>query len=234
MSFNESTAVPKKRHSSRLCYLCGKPGADSRDHVPPRGIFPRLPPGNLITVPAHKACNRAFSEDDETLRNDIIAASSRSKAGRRAWSEQVVPSFKKNPRARQDLLDRCITLWAKDPQTGAFVRINGIRAEVSRYEREIARMTRGLFYHRFKIPLPQDWPIQVYKMLPPEKSVRDLKALLAEYGLKPRWRHVEPGVFSYYYGVLDEDNRKGIAVMIFFDTEVFWTMPGRSGAKHVL
>ena len=90
--------MSKKRRRSRLCYLCGKAGADSRDHVPPRGIFPKLPRGNLITVPAHEACNKAFSEDDEAFRNAIISASWRSEAGRQAWDEQVLTSFAKNPK----------------------------------------------------------------------------------------------------------------------------------------
>jgi len=228
----ESVAMARKRRSSRLCYLCGKAGADSRDHVPPRGIFPKLPRGNLITVPAHKACNEAFSEDDEALRNVIIAASSRSEAGRQAWDEEVLPSFAKNPRARQFLLDRLVPVWVKDPQTGAFVRMTGIAVETSLYKRQMTRITRGLFYNRFRMPLPQDWPIKFHKMPPPEQSMRDLEALLARHGLKLRWQHVEPGIFSYYYGVVDEDNRIGIAVMVFFDTEVFWTKPGSGRGRH--
>ena len=224
--------MSKKRRGSRLCYICGKAGADSRDHVPPRGIFPKLPRGNLITVPAHKACNEAFSEDDEALRNVIIAASWRSEAGRQAWDEQVLPSFAKNPKARQGLLDRLVPVWVKDPQTSAFVRMNGIAVEDSLYERQMIRITRGLFYNYFSTPLPQDWAIQVHKMSPPEQSARDLETLLAESGRKPGWKHVEPGIFSYYYGVLDEDNRIGIALMVFFDTEVFWTMPGSDRGGH--
>ena len=50
------------------CYICGKGGADSKDHIPPKGIFPKdlrgKLRGNLITVPAHSECNNSFKLDD--------------------------------------------------------------------------------------------------------------------------------------------------------------------------
>ena len=43
--------------SSDVCWLCGKPGADTVDHVLPLSQFPELAHdiGNLR--PAHKSCN---------------------------------------------------------------------------------------------------------------------------------------------------------------------------------
>ena len=63
--------MPKRK--SNICYLCGKAGADSKDHVPPKGL---LPTGqsfdNRITVPAHRDCNSNASLDEEYLRDLII------------------------------------------------------------------------------------------------------------------------------------------------------------------
>ena len=66
--------MSKKKHQ-KFCYLCEQPNPDTRDHIPPRGIFPKMPKGQLITVPAHEGCNNRFSRDDELFRNPIIAAS---------------------------------------------------------------------------------------------------------------------------------------------------------------
>lgn len=61
------------KFKNRICYLCGKNGADSKDHVPPKGL---LPPGkgsqNRITVPAHRMCNSNESPDEEYLRDLLI------------------------------------------------------------------------------------------------------------------------------------------------------------------
>jgi hypothetical protein len=87
------------------CYICGKTGADSKDHIPPRGIFPRKPTGQLITVKAHRSCNESFQHDDELFRNLIIAACYRIREGKTAWEKQVLYSFKKNPGAKKILRD---------------------------------------------------------------------------------------------------------------------------------
>ncbi|PYS47964.1 MAG: hypothetical protein DMF68_14560 [Acidobacteria bacterium] len=57
-----------------ICYLCGEPGADSRDHVPPKGLLPEFQYGKYqrITVPAHRKCNSATSDDEEYVRDLLI------------------------------------------------------------------------------------------------------------------------------------------------------------------
>ena len=111
MSTHEFATRVKKK--SKLCYLCGKPNSDTKDHVPPRGIFPATPKGQLLTVPAHKSCNGKYAEDDELLRNLVIAASGRTIEGERAWNEQVVPSWAENLGAKQKLQERMVVIWIK-------------------------------------------------------------------------------------------------------------------------
>jgi hypothetical protein len=50
------------------CVYCGELGPVSRDHIPPRNLFPQPRPSNLITVPACHQCNGAASLDDEYFR----------------------------------------------------------------------------------------------------------------------------------------------------------------------
>jgi hypothetical protein len=57
------------KKSPKLCYLCGKPNPDTREHIPPRGIFSKKPTGQLITVPVHETCNNKFSQVYDLLRN---------------------------------------------------------------------------------------------------------------------------------------------------------------------
>ena len=59
---------------SDICYLCGKVGADSKDHVPPKGLLPESQYGKYqrITIPAHRTCNSAASGDEEYVRDLLI------------------------------------------------------------------------------------------------------------------------------------------------------------------
>jgi hypothetical protein len=50
------------------CVYCGAGGTLTRDHVPPKTIFPKLWPLGLITVPAYLKCNQDNSKDDEYFR----------------------------------------------------------------------------------------------------------------------------------------------------------------------
>src|SRR4030042_1463259 len=100
----------KKRKLKRKCYFCGEEGAASNDHIPPKCIFPRairkINKHSLITVPAHYKCNNSFRKDDELFRNFIITQSNETVQGRYAWDNVLLPSFKKNPGARKELIKR--------------------------------------------------------------------------------------------------------------------------------
>jgi len=205
------------KRSSKLCYLCGKPNPDTKEHIPPRGIFPKQPTGQLITVPAHESCNNQYAEDDELLRNLIISASWRSGKGREAWDKQVVASWKKNPGAKKELINRLTTVKIKNPVTGKKEEYPALMGEVSLFERQVERFTKGLYYHRYKEPLPSDISIEVSKLKPPEITFSSLQAL----GINVQLKHIEPEVFSYFFPVSNENRNKGLVYFVFFDTEVF-------------
>jgi len=49
----------------RRCTYCGKLKKLGVDHVPPKSLFPKPRPNNLITVPACRECNEGESTHDE-------------------------------------------------------------------------------------------------------------------------------------------------------------------------
>lgn len=201
--------------------MCGKPGANTRDHIPPRGIFPKYPIGQLITVPAHTNCNNQFSEDDALLRDFVIAASWRNREGQQAWDEQVVSSWEKNKRAKRELQSRLTPIWIKQPISGGALLQHAILIEVPLVERQVARWLKGLYYDRFNKPLDESIIIKVEKLLPPEISLPPLIDMMVNGGKKPIWIIVEPNIFSYFYATAKEDTRVGFAVFVFFNTEVY-------------
>jgi hypothetical protein len=56
------------------CIYCGSTTEPTRDHVPPRAVFPKPRPKNLVTVPACRACNSAAAADDEYFATVLRAA----------------------------------------------------------------------------------------------------------------------------------------------------------------
>src|ERR1700687_4752362 len=55
---------------ARLCIYCGR-SAEDYDHVPPKCLFQRPSPSDLLTVPSRRVCNRKFSFDDEFFRDAV-------------------------------------------------------------------------------------------------------------------------------------------------------------------
>lgn len=55
------------RKQAGPCFNCGAP-SETRDHVPPKGVFPAPRPKQLITVPACRKCNNSTKLDDEYFR----------------------------------------------------------------------------------------------------------------------------------------------------------------------
>ena len=54
------------------CFLCGATENLTRDHIPPKGLFPKPRPSNLYTVTCCEPCNNGASQEDEYFR---VAAS---------------------------------------------------------------------------------------------------------------------------------------------------------------
>lgn len=52
-----------------FCTYCGVPNPETSDHIPPKTIFAKPYPPNLLTVPCCTKCNNNMSKDDEYFRN---------------------------------------------------------------------------------------------------------------------------------------------------------------------
>lgn len=220
-----------KKKKSKFCYFCGKPDADSKDHIPPRGIFPKKPQGQLITVPAHKNCNEGFHQDDELFRNIIISGCYSSEKGRKAWNKQVVDSWNKNPGAKKSLRDLVTPVSIKDPLSGSIIPKYAIPIDFELFERQVKRWTRGLYYNRFKEPLCQKSEIEVERLLITENPISTINNYFMQNSARPKCIHIEPNVFSYFYVGSYEDKKVGYIIFVFFNTEVYTASINLSDVK---
>ncbi len=59
------------RAGVHVCFLCGREGADTVEHVVPRSLYPGPLGDDAITAPAHEACNQTTARAEETFRNHV-------------------------------------------------------------------------------------------------------------------------------------------------------------------
>jgi len=85
-----------KQKEKSVCVFCGDP-ATTRDHVPPKGVFPDPKPSDLITVPACDSCNSDTKLDDEYFRWLVATGSGGNEDAFKLIKNRIVPKFRRRP-----------------------------------------------------------------------------------------------------------------------------------------
>lgn len=146
---------------NKICYLCGKPGADTKDHVPPKCFLLKGNFGEVqrITLFAHKTCNNEYSADEEYLRDiigpasvelDIPKSDEIYSKTQRAWKRQ--PGFK-----RYQELTKTAKIINKVTSTGIYTgRALAIQPDRSRINRIGKKIARGMIYSDSGVILSDD------------------------------------------------------------------------------
>lgn len=147
--------------SDALCVYCcsGEPRL-TKDHVPPKCLFPKPRP-KLITVPCCHSCNDSFKKDDEYFRLAVCAeAAYFNSEATRLWKERVL--WRVGPGLRATVLSR-IQICNLRTAGGLFVgRMARIPFDSKRICRVVQRIALGLqWYHYQERPHP-DSEIEVF------------------------------------------------------------------------
>ena len=180
-SVNTKNGLSSSRDYSICCYCHNT--ATTKDHVPPKNIFPRPRPTNLITVPSCKTCNEDPSLDDEYFGLILAAGSAGHPQARELFRGKVKKKTKSYPAlaksilgdiSRKDIYSGNIYLGTQDELKIEGKRINPI----------MIRTTKGLYWYHFGKPLPVNHKINVSKF-PPEldQTQKDMINTLDNYSI---------------------------------------------------
>jgi hypothetical protein len=148
-----------------VCVYCGTDQNLTDDHVPPKAIFAKPRPNNLITVPACMSCHGATSQDDEYFRvrlglNDAASAHPDVKSNIdsifRGLHRQQARGMAKQ------LLADTFPVPLKTP-SGLYVGQRlAFHVDVERIFRVIERTVRGLYYHEAGERIPDGYAVLVH------------------------------------------------------------------------
>jgi 5-methylcytosine-specific restriction endonuclease McrA len=73
-----------------LCIYCGAAEDLTVDHVPPKNLFPKPRPSDLITVPACRTCNKSYERDDDYFRLAMTVLGEANPVAGQLWREKGV------------------------------------------------------------------------------------------------------------------------------------------------
>ncbi|MBN1186975.1 MAG: hypothetical protein JXB49_32155 [Bacteroidales bacterium] len=214
---------------NKICYLCGKNGADSVDHIPPKALFhKRYRDSNLLTVPAHSGCNNSCSKNDEYFRDNlVIAASSVSSAAKELFNDKIVRAFMRKEAAgyRKMFVDQMSTVNILN-STGISKESLPIKVmDCDRINSVVNRTCRGIYYHTHSSVLKLDCPVNVDMAKPEAINIRH------KLNGTPILKVIIPEVFEYTYLVDKNDLESNSFFLFFYNCFTFHVSTGKICSK---
>lgn len=216
------------------CAYCGTPDPETRDHVPPRGIFADPPPPDLITVPCCARCHADTSADDEQFRNVLLSADNlENEPSPKQARHRVLRSIAR-PAGRRLWEDLLASMKDIDIVAGSGITLRRQPAfpVPPAVGRVVARIARGLFHRDFGTHLPPTHEVTRARL----DQYGYLATRVAQtVGLSFPWTDRCPGEFTYVFRMMDDDPFSGVWMGRFFGRVfalAFFSQRGTSTVPH--
>jgi hypothetical protein len=181
------------------CVYCGTTEASTKDHVPPKCLFPKSARQNLIRVPACEPCNNSAKLDDEYFRAVVSMASEDSDA---------VAIWKRRVFTRASLLFKKRLIASLRPaellsQAGLHLRYgHSLKLEKRRIEDVVIRIVRGLLWHHHQVRTGEDTRFDLC-LNPKSDQIHEIVTALPISSIGGT-------VFQYRHGIASDDAESSV------------------------
>ena len=195
------------------CYLCGSIDNLTKDHIPPKNLFPTPKPNNLITVLCCKKCNEKFSLIDESFRVFTSSVINRSKAGEWIWNKKVMKSsFERSPKLKTATTKSLIPIETKI--NGITVKATGMTYSIKKTKDYLVRLTKGFTKH-FNPEIDLSHAKFKINNIIPNQQIVDM--------LYQKFFYIERGngVFKMWRMFVGENIPESVWVYVFYDGLMF-------------
>lgn len=205
------------------CTYCGISGELTRDHVPPKCLFPK-PRAPQITVPACKTCNQNFQKDDEYFAIAMVApAYSTHEGAIKVWEQNLLPIVSRGGGFRRMLSQNILEDNVITPAGIFLPEHRFIRFEKERINSVITRIVRGLLWHHYQAKPSIDTKFVIYKDPPLNIQIADLINSITNLS----W--IGDDIFRYRHSPADGDPNGSIWCLQFYGCNEFLVLSiGRS------
>lgn len=191
-----------------ICCYCGLRKATTKDHVPPKAIFNKPRPDDLITVPCCFECNNQASPFDEKFKAYLgMHIARHGGEAERLFKEGVLPTAKHNTKLRHSIFN---SMYPVDITTTAgLITEKGMAVpwDNDTHDFTIEKIVRGLFYHHFNKIIGGSGSIKTYWF---EKPPAIFEEKLYEAS-------IANGIFRYQYNKVDEADFDSIWLFNFYN-----------------
>ncbi len=213
-----------RRAKTGTCTYCHQHRPLTRDHIPPRSLFPKIPPDKLITVPACKPCNEGFQKDDDYFWLNISLREPHhgdhehaTDAAQRALQHLNRPAATGARQALLDNTERTPVYTTMGLYAGTRLAYN---TDLDRLSKTANRIITGLYYHTTKKRLQPPYTAKSRALDGfTTDDNHDLQTLLSIVNPQPITTIGD--IFAYQYHLLTEDLQASIWLLTFYQTTTF-------------
>ncbi len=226
--------MKKQKRYNGTCVFCGVIGDVTDDHVPPKTIFAKPRPSDLITVPGCDDCNHGWSLDDEYFRtalclSDRTSDERNATAGRGAAMRSL--QRKKARGFAKMFLSSTFPTEVYSSEGIYLGKRLAFTVDLKRIQKVVAKIIRGLFYIESGQILPQNYGVSVDSNDTLEKmnanDLRDLQKTIIEPLLSTQERIIGDGAFRFRYAIPEDgDGFVSVWALTFFGTMPFLCICG--------
>lgn len=196
--------------TGQLCVICSAQVATTVDHVPPKAIFPRPRPSNLITVPACAACNNEASTLDEAFKLYLgLHVGAFEDAATDEFFAQALRTFQHNRRLQRELLGRAAPIPFIDDEGKRVGEGLAVLWNSDAHDKTIERIVRGLYFHHFGESLSPDTVVS-------PKWFREPHINFLPEGVNLASRTIGERQFSYSFARVEEQPQVSIWTFEFY------------------
>jgi hypothetical protein len=145
-----------------ICVYCGVHGTVTKDHVPPKCLFPPETRVNLITVHACSNCHDSYKLDDEYFRVMLSIRSDLPIGPESQFLRDQTQKTLNNPEAIKfrQTFETFIAILNRNSSDGT-TDTTALKIDAARKKRTANRIVRGLYAHFFGMPLPKSYDLTV-------------------------------------------------------------------------
>lgn len=194
------------------CYNCGKElfeGDITKEHIPAKTLFDgydNIFKNNRITVSACLDCNNKYSKIDEEFRN-LIGVISRHESNDRLTEKSVTSVLRKGT-------------GFKRLHFGLYNKVEGVEFDYATIEAFHKKNFKGLFYHQYGYPLPDNYEIIVN--INEDDNSEGTLSVISYLKNHFEWKHSgHPDIFSYCMQPLrDSISTEGMEDLTLDDDEL--------------
>lgn len=210
------------------CVYCGKKRTITDDHIPPKNIFSRPRPDNLITVPSCHICNNDSSLDDEyfwitmSVRQDVYNHPDISQ------NKDVINRAINHPnkyKFRQSL-ENSIEVCNAFSNSGLYLgKKHYLNVHLERLNRVVERIIKGLYFHHTHSILSNECITIAYitdcfisfEGTEIWEKIKDLFEIL-QY---EQTNIIGNNIFEYKFKIVSDDNKNSLWILKFYNKVYF-------------